>query len=334
MGFIEIGALGLAIYSLVNQNAEEIVEAIEGTVQSAIDEVRNLQQGYVQRQKQQPGYQKNCTVNFLWKWADTRNWHRYEYEPYKNHFIVQSCGVLDKDSTVPTAIAQIGGNNGVADDHPLEPHQNGGLNPILSSESFSYFRNGQQGQFSNSERLAAKELLASNNVSADRWPFVIRTTKAVGFERLSEYHWIASIDHALMLLQSSCEAQVTVKFHCASETNKWYDGEWQRRIDKANGTYFREETGEDPNMLVDYRGDPVHWSPIFCGVDNTGESIWSIPLRCGEERTFWHGAEELFRNGPCRNLFARLSTEFSHPEQGSNTRYALTGADALPRVAD
>ncbi len=336
MELIALGLFGGVTYALSQQ--DEVRHGIDEAQQSAVDLLHTVQEEYaktlqeeVTHRSAQPGYQRRCTVKYVWKWADERNYMPNQWKDYKQHYVAQSCSAQNH-STVPTAIYQ-GSSNGVDEDHPNWPDQNGGLNPILSQRSFDFFTNGHQGFFTENEEKAAEALLLQHGLPPQYGPAVIRTVKGVGFFKLSEYHWIATIDWALRLLDRDCDEQVSVKFHCTSEHSKWYTQEWQRRLRLAAGEYFQWETnGADPDSIRDYRGEPITVTPIWCGVDRLGEDVWSVPFACNEEHIFWPQDVQPLRTGPCRNLFRRLSTQFHEQKDPEFNRTALDASNSLPRT--
>lgn len=337
MGLIELGVVVGMGYSLYNSFKDDIAKKATDVKKWLVAEERKLKHNWenlqAPEQKKPDNIGDKCRVNFIWRWADKRNWNSRQYDDYKPYFIDQSCSAYG-NSFVPTAIWQ-GSGNGVADDHPLWPDMNGGLNPIVSERSLSYLNNGQQGSFTASEMWGLKTLLSSNGLAhtPKNIKSALRTLKSVGFMRLSEYHWIASMAYAFSLIDN-CGEHVTVQFHCASETNKWYDKEWLRRLHMATGKYFSARTRADSSILKDYLGEPIEWSPILCGADAFGAAVWSIPLSCGEKRTFKREDLKEIKQGPCRNLFPKVTTEFKKRDAWKSTRKTLYGPNSLPRKAE
>ena len=251
-----------------------------------------------------------CTSDLVWghTWV-MQHLREHQYPGVSSQYIGQGCSAKDV-STIPMAIYQSGSNG--TWDAELNPENNGGLNPKFSSTT----RSEEKVNGPDKINLIIDELKAVSETYRELlkdFPLKDFATivNAVGFMRLSQYHWLALMKNSEKLMREKNCKTTTIRFTCINDA--YYQKgmttfEWNRRLAFAQGQGVFGSRYKD--KWIDRSGGNFLFHPLVCGKSRTGQVIKSIPLKCGESYQLDQAQINAIKSGPCGALYNKVSDHY------------------------
>ena len=274
-----------------------------------------------------------CRLNLSWGHGGAPHAEgRINALKVKGRTIGQGCGIANfKYGGVNTQIWQTGYNGDWSSKISLI--DNGGLNPIMNPKNLALVNKHKNmknlkglkrliRQYSDDEKNFISKNFSDLGISNAE---IKAGIKAVGFVRLTHYHWAALVKEADSLISNGTCKKVSINFICHDEFDIYEGDNGEKKYDEdlGNDTYkkrisratFGDFFNIDRRALVDARGFAIPYEIQSCGKSSTGKDFESVPQQCGESHIFDADTLKEYKSGSCGGFLSKITSKYNRSRQ-------------------
>ena len=266
-----------------------------------------------------------CKLNLLWGHGGAAKVKKaIKKRNIKGENLFQGCGVFNNGDN-KYQLNQIGFNGDWMS--YLSPTNNGGLIPIMSYEANRHYYKYNTFGLDDREKMSEYKSIYSKHerqkiddlseLYGVRSREIIDGLNAVGFIRMTHYHWASLVKRADDLIsQKSCQ-QVEINFICHNDEPETRGGALDDRIynRRMNRSKFSHIQNLDPTLLSDAEGSPIVYHEKKCVHDMDGNTIYSIPRKCNESHVIDKEVLDSYKSGSCGSFLYKVSTKYKEDMQ-------------------
>lgn len=238
-----------------------------------------------------------CTGRLVWGHGHDVERSVLTFQRQPNSCIAGIGCFVDSVGNVPGQRSQPG-NNGTFMGL-LMAYSNGGMNPVLSHQAKKAREDHiKEATFADFEKAFLVREYGEKLVLEKT-----QEVNAVGFMRLVQHQWIATIREGIRQMQDGPCGSVRIQFGCPSSNLD--NNKYRKRMELAHSTTVRSET----------EGGEIRFQERWCGdvtiseIELETEDLFSIPKACEEDRQISKQDAQTILEGSCRELFEKKNPE-------------------------